>query len=115
MLLHGLDTDVEPLGDLAVLQSGHPAQQKDAPALFGELRHAVVDLMPKPRKIELLFAAVGNQAADISVERIEPAGVFATRFAVAEAINAPVPHGRRQVGQHRTREVDLRAPLPSFG
>ena len=68
--------------------------------------------MPKPRKIELLFAAVGNQAADISVERIKPAGAFATRFAAAEAIDAPVPHGRRQVGQHRTREVDLRAPLP---
>ena len=66
MFLHGLDADVELLGDLAVLQSGLPAQQKDAPALLGELRYAVVDLVPKPRKVELPFAAVGDQAADIA-------------------------------------------------
>ena len=73
---------------------------------------AVVDLVPKPRKVELPFAAVGDQAADISVERIESAGAFAVRLAAAETIDAPVPYGRHQVGQHRTREVDLLPPFP---
>ena len=112
MLLHGLDADVELLGDFAVFQSGLPAQQEDTPALLGELRHAVIDLVPELRKVKLILATVGYQTADISVKRIESAGSVAVRLAAAEEIDAPVAYGRHQIGQHRTREVDLLTPLP---
>lgn len=93
-------------------KSGLPAQQEDTPALLGELRHAVIDLVPELRKVKLILATVGYQTADISVKRIESAGSFAVRLAATEGIDAPIPYSRHQKGQHRTREVDLRTSLP---
>ena len=111
MLLDGLDTDVEPFGDLPVFQPRHAAQQEDPAALLGKAGNAEIDLIAQLRQLKLLFDMVGDKRANTGIQPVF-ARLPAPPFPGAQQIDGAVLHGNGQQRLQRPVEVHLRTPFP---